>query len=124
MDQQALFHEDVYEALRTDIMACGGMKQVGAALYPEKLVDKASELLNNCLNITRPEKLSPEQVLFIKRLAKQHGSFAVVMFECDEIGLTHPAPIEPEDQKAILQREFIAAIDKLDRLKSQMGRLA
>lgn len=124
MNQQPLFHEDIYEALRTDIGACGGSKKVGVALFPEKSADKAGELLNNCLNVTRPEKLSPEQMLLIKRLAKQHGSFATVLFECDDIGLTHPTPIEPEDQKAILQRDFINAIGKLEQIKNQLGRLS
>lgn len=121
--QHRLFHEDIYEALKTDVQACGGAKKVGSALFPEKAADKAGELLNNCLNSDRPEKLSVEQVILLKKIAKQHGSFATVFFECDEIGLSHPTPIEPEDEKARLQREFIASVQMLEKIRGRMAAL-
>lgn len=123
MNQQALFHEDVYEALRVDVSAIGGAKRVGSMLWPEKTADKAGEHLNNCLNTARPEKLDPEQVILIKREAKKVGSFAAVFFECGEVGLSHPTPIEPEDEHAILQREFITATKHMDTIMKRFERL-
>lgn len=69
MQQDSLFHEDIYDALGTDIKHIGGAKKVGVMLWPEKSADKAGENLNNCLNRTRPEKLDPEQIMFIVREA-------------------------------------------------------
>ena len=66
--QQPLFHEDIFEAIRTDIMASGGMKAVGLTLFPEKGA-KAGDYLSTGLNPVRPEKLDIEQVMVIKRLA-------------------------------------------------------
>lgn len=123
MQQNKLFHEDIYEAMKTDVQASGGAKKVGCALFPEKAADKAGELLNNCLNADRPEKLSVEQIILLKKIAKQHGSFATVFFECDEIGLSHPTPIEPEDEKARLQREFIASVQMLEKIRGRMQAL-
>lgn len=124
MQQEALFHEDIYEALRTDILALGGFKKVGAMLWPEKTADKAGENLNNCLNRTRPEKLDGEQVLLIKRSAKQVGSFATVMFEMDDIGMTRPTPIEPEDEMAALQRQFIESQKSMSLMLKRMESLS
>ena len=120
MQQNSLFHEDIYEALRTDVMASGGFKKVGSLLFPEKPADKAGELLSTCLNTARPEKLDPQQVTMIKKLAKGSGSFATVFFECDDIGLSHPTPIEPEDEKARLQRAYIESVKALSALASKL----
>ncbi len=120
MQQNSLFHEDIYEALRTDVMASGGFKKVGSLLFPEKSADKAGELLSTCLNTTRPEKLDPQQVVMIKKLAKAQGSFAAVFYECDDIGLSHPTTIEPEDEKARLQREYIESVKALSALASKL----
>lgn len=124
MQQERLFHEDIYEALRTDILALGGFKKVGSMLWPEKLADKAGENLNNCLNRTRPEKLDAEQILLIKREAKKVGSFAALLFEMDDIGMSHPTPIEPEDEYAKLQREFIHAQEEMGRMLKRMESLS
>jgi hypothetical protein len=107
MVQPKLWHEDYFDALRTDILASGGFKVVGSQMWPEKSPDKAGENLASCLNRTRSEKLDGEQIMFIKKLAKKSGSFATVMFEMDDIGLTHPTAIEPEDEKVRLQREVL-----------------
>lgn len=123
MGQQSLFYEDIFEALRTDVMALGGSKRVGAMLWPEKTVDKAAELLSNCLNRDRAEKLDLEQTLLIKRAAKEVGSYATLFFECDDAGFTRPHPIEPEDEAAKLQREFIEAAKGMERLAGRIERL-
>jgi len=123
MTQQALFYEDVYEALRVDIMALGGSKKVGSMLWPEKSIDKAAELLNNCLNRDRPEKFDLEQTLLIKRAAKEVGSYATLFFECDDAGFTRPHPIEPEDEAAKLQREFIGSVKRMEQLATRIEKL-
>lgn len=123
MTQQSLFFEDIYEALRTDIMALGGPKNVGHMLWPDKPADKAGELLNNCLNRTRNEKLDPEQVQFIKREARKRGSFATAYFCCDDAGFARPQPLEPEDEAAKLQRKFIAATAEMRELMVKLERL-
>lgn len=124
MQQGALWIDDIYEALRTDIMACGGYKVVGAMLWPEKDPHKAGDYLSTCINRTRNEKLDPEQVLFIIREARKHASRATISYSCDSTGYTQPAPIEPEDQATALQREFIEAKNSMEQLVKRMERLA
>lgn len=120
--QTALFHEDIWDALRTDIMSCGGMKVVGLTLFPEKGA-KAGDYLSTCLNPARPEKLDVEQIMVIKRMAKQHASFATHRFEESDLGMTAAQPIEPDDEKARLQRDFITAVQSLESIKNQITRL-
>ncbi len=124
MKQNALFHEDIYEALRTDVMAAGGTKIVGNALKPKLPIQQASEWVSNCLNRTRAEKFDAEDILFIKRMAKQNGSFATVYFEVDDIGMTHPISIEPEDEKVRLQREVLKVGSMFKDLVVRLEKLA
>jgi hypothetical protein len=121
--QQSFFHEDIYEALSTDISAAGGPKVVGHKLRPTMKPDGAGEWLKTCLNRNRAEKLSPEDVMLIKRLAREVGSFAALTFEMSELNMTMPTPVEPEDERARLQREFIQAVSSLKQIEKQLGKV-
>lgn len=123
MEQIPLYHEDVYEAIRTAVQALGGSKKVGSTLWPDKLPDKAGELLNNCLNHTRPEKLDPEQVVYLIGQAQKIGVHSIVNF----IGTTCNysfTPIEPEDEKAELQKQFIESMKIQKALIERMEALS
>lgn len=120
MDQGSLFHEDVYEALRTDIMASGGFKAVGSLLKPESEVTAAGRWLNDCLNGAKSDKLSPEQMMLIIRSAKSHGSYAAMWFMTDQCGFNRPNPVEPEDERAKLMREYIEATKRLGSIAAQI----
>ena len=123
MQQDSLFHEDIYDALGTDIKHIGGFKKVGSMLWPDKPADKAGENLNNCLNRTRPEKLDPEQIMFVIREAKKVGGFATLFFMADDAGFSRPQPIEPEDERAALQRQAIDAIGQFKTLVTRLERV-
>jgi len=129
MEQEKLFHDDIYDAIRTAVQRIGGTKKVGATLWPEKSVTQAGELLANCLNRSRPEKLDPEQVLLIKRLARQANCHVIVAFENEDCGYKPPVPIEPVDEMAELQRTFIESVkqqkelaDRMQRAQMRLGR--
>lgn len=87
----SLFHESFGDALRECIAHCGGFKVVGATLWPEKGADIAGRHLADCLNDAKREKLSPEQVLLILRLARERGCHAGITFIARELGLLGPA---------------------------------
>ena len=120
MNQQKLWHEDIYEALGTDVQALGGNKVVGAKLWPEKSPDKAGEHLSNCLNRTRNEKLNPEQVIFIITEARKITSLASMTFISKTSNFKDPEPIEPESENARLQREFIQAAKVVEGIAKQI----
>ena len=119
-NQPMLWHEDIYEALSTDIQAMGGNKIVGSKFWPEKSPDKAGEHLANCLNRTRNEKLDPEQVIYIIKEARKVNSFSSIWFTADEGSFEKPQPIEPEDEVAKLQREFVEMGKAMQKIASQI----
>jgi len=124
VNQPMLWHDDVYEALGTDVQASGGNKVVGSILWAEKSPDKAGEHLANCLNRHRAEKLDAEQIIFIIAESRKHNSFATIWFIADQANFTKPEPIEPEDQKAKLQREYIEAAKSMQKIAAGIERLS
>lgn len=122
MEQLNLIHEDIYEAIRTAVQALGGAKKVGSTLWPDKSPDKAGELLNNCLNITRNEKLDPEQLLFLSREARKIGIHSIADYFASDCGYQF-TPIEPKDEMAELQRQYIEAAKSIHALTSRMEKI-
>lgn len=122
MNQEALFYESFSDAIRDVIRAVGGMKSVGCKLWPEKTPEAAQSFLSDCLNENRPAKLSPEQVLLLLGMGRAKGCHAAMNYLARETGYSDPAPIEPEDERARLQREFIEAQKNMSRLADRMER--
>lgn len=123
MNQESLFYESINDALDACVKACGGAKVVGCQLWPDKPPEAAHRLLLACLNEGRAEKLNPDQVLFVLRMARERGFHAGINFIARETGYADPQPIEPEDERARLQREFIEAQKAMQKLADRMERV-
>lgn len=119
MNQQPLFCDDIYEALRTIGQAYGGSKKMGGYLWPDKPLDKAAQLWTDCLNRSRPEKLDPEQVVAVFKIGRQISCHAGMAFLADHCSYKYE-PVEPEDEKAALQRQFIKAVAELKAIDSKL----
>lgn len=122
MNQQSLFHETLTEALQDCIRALGGAKAVGHAMRPEKSIDDARRWLLDTLNPDRAEKLAPDQVLWILKESRKVGCHAAMAYIARECGYAEPQPIEPEDERATLQREYIAAVKTLSAIQTRLER--
>ena len=122
MDQPALFHESLTDALQDCIRALGGAKVVGHAMRPEKSIDDARRWLLDCLNPDRAERLAPDQVLWILREARKVGCHAGAAYILRECGYADPQPVEPEDERAALQREFVQMGKAMKALFARMER--
>jgi len=117
-------NESINDALVECVKACGGSGQVGPKLWPEKPPQAAQRLLLDCLSEDRPAKLSPEQIMFVLRLARDRGCHVGVEFICSDLGYSQPSPIEPEDERAKLQREYIEAARLMAKLAERIERTA
>jgi hypothetical protein len=121
-----MFFDDLEDALREIVRHAGGPKAVGAKLWPEIDPDKAGRRLMDCLNESRREILSPAQVMLLLRIGRQVGCHAAMNYLARECGYADPSPIEPEDEVARLQREFVEATKALgalaDRIEHVQGR--
>jgi hypothetical protein len=118
VNQTALFHDTVYDALGADIAAAGGFKVVSGKLWPAE--SNSAAKLRNALNPDQPHKLCPDEVLQIKRLAYEHGSTATVDYEAQQLGYQCNW-IDPQDEADALRREvrdLLASVTrKLDRIE-------
>lgn len=97
-DQSRLFFDDTNDALRTVVQAAGGSKVVGAKLWPDKAPDSAGRLLADCLNPSKAEKLSPDQVIFLLRWGHDIGCHAGMQFIAQESGY-EIKPITPDAER-------------------------
>lgn len=115
MNQLNLIHESIRDALRSGVAALGGVKKVAAQLRPSWEPDRASKWLSNAIDESRPEKLEIEDVIWVFRAAKAIGFHAPMEYFSHECGY-ESKPVEPEDELAKLQREYIEAVNKLASL--------
>lgn len=118
---------DWNDALDGVVHALGGYKKVGVMLRPE-LREKpvaAAQWLRDCLNPDRAERLNPDQVVLLLRLAKAEGYHAAKHWLDAEIGYEQGKPLNPHDEAANLQqrgadlaRELRSITDRLERIAS------
>lgn len=123
MSTPALFHESVTDALREVVQALGGFKKVGATMRPEKPVEEAARWVADCLNQDRRERFDPDQVLWLLRAGRAIGSHAAANYLMRESGYSDPIPVDPEDERARLQREFIAAAETVQLIAERLARV-
>jgi hypothetical protein len=123
MTQPALFHESINDALRELVTALGGMKKVAARMRPELAPDHAARWLADCLNADRREHLTPEQMVFLLREGRAAGYYNTMTWLAIECGYSAPQPVDPLDERALLQREFIDATHRQAQLLSRLERL-
>lgn len=122
--QEELFHEDVNAALSHAISALGGNKAVGSDLWPSLSADQAGKKLSTCLNTEHAQHLKPDELIWILGAARKVGVHSAMAYITTECGYADPSPVEPEDEAAELQREFIRAQEALGITLKKMERLA
>ena len=114
--QQPLFVDSIYEALQQTVMGIGGMKRVGAMLWPALPVDRAGRELADCLNQENARKLSLDEIEAIFRVGRESNVHIGMSFLAERCGYARPTPIDPETEKQRLQREFVEGVSKLERI--------
>ncbi len=115
--------ETINEALISCVKVLGGSKQVGHKLWPEKTVDAAQRHLLACLNEDKPERLSPEQLVLLMRMSREHGCHAVMSFLADSLGYAEPVPIDPRDELTELMRQYLQRRETDARKDERLERL-
>lgn len=118
MNQQQLFYDTIFDALGADIAACGGYKAVAGKLWESESISGGAQKLRNALNPDQPQKLCPSEVLMIKRLAKDVGSFSTVNYEARELAFDITW-IKPEDEAT---RIHLRAVKAMEELQKEMRR--
>jgi hypothetical protein len=120
--QGSLFHEDIHAAIAGLVAALGGAKTVGSRLFPDLGPEAAARRLLDAINPDRAQNLSPTQLLALLRWGREAGQHGAMYYLADEAGYSRPTPIEPEDAKAALQRQFIEAVNLASQFMKRLER--
>lgn len=124
MIQEPLWHDSLEDAIRATVDAVGGPKHVASELWLSRKIDDGARYLHHCLDSDRPEKLSLGEILWIAKEGRGKGVHTVVSYLCSELGYAPPQPLQPEDEQAELQRQFIRAVEALETIQKQQQRIA
>lgn len=116
-------NESLNDALIECVKAAGGSKQVAAKLWPEKTMEAAQRHLLNCLNEDKAERLAPDQVLFVLKLAREKGHHGGMTYIAACLGYTIPSPVDPRDEVAELQRQYIETARSLTKMAERIEML-
>jgi hypothetical protein len=122
MSQQKLWHDDIYDALRGAVEALGGTKRVGHALWPAKTIEEAGKHLDRCLLSTSAQKLSLEELMWIFTQSAAKGCHVIADHFGQAAGYRF-VPVEPKDEAAELQRQFIRSVDEQKALLERLQRV-
>ena len=116
--------DSLNDALIDAVRALGGSKQVGPMLWPEKTPEAAQRLILACLNEDRPEHLTPEQAMMVLRLARAQGHHESLAYILDDLGYAPTIPVEPRDESAELQRQFMDSVRLQQQIVERMEKAA
>jgi len=121
-EQIPLFSESPEEALRALVAALGGAKHVACAMRPDLPADDAGRWLIKCLDHERAEKLSLSQLLWLLRAGRQAGVHVAMYYFAGEAGYKATA-MDPADELAAAQRQFVESVAMQKALVSRIERL-
>lgn len=122
MAQGELFYDTVYDAIHNAILACDGFKVVSGVLWPAMKPSSAYARLKSCVDLHKDEKLDLEEVIAIARLAKDRGNHALMQYLGSELGYKVET-VEPEDERAALQRDFINAVETVSKIQQRLAQV-
>lgn len=109
--------DSINTALIEAVKALGGSKVVAHKLWPEKAVDAAQRHLLACLNEDKPERLSPDHLMLVLRMARDKGHHGAFAHMCALLGYAEPQPINPKDELTELLRDYLET-KKQDDMKA------
>lgn len=114
-------NETFNDALIECVKACGGSKEVGLALWPTMGVEPAQRKLLACLNPDRHEKLGPDEVLTVLKLAREAGCHAGMSYMASFLHYSEPKPVTPAERAADMDLRIAVALEQVAKLMAQRG---
>lgn len=120
MPQQSLWYDEPEDAFRSLVDALGGFKKVGSEMWPSLAAVAAGQRLAQCLDSSRPEKLSLSEVHFLLKKGREANCHVAMTYLARGADYEAPLPVDPETETQRLQREFIEATRTLAQLSSRI----
>lgn len=98
MQQAALWHDTILDAIGSAVNAAGGPKKVAGKLWPTVDSTSGAARVRGGLSTDHAQKLCPLDVLMIARLAHEVGDHSIMNFLARELGYD-VSPLAPEQAK-------------------------
>lgn len=121
--QQDLWHDTLEDAVRAAVDVLGGPKQVAHRLWPGKAIADGRRYLLHCLDTERNEKLSFGELERIGAWSREAGCDTIIAYLAKTWSYEQPRPVEPEDEKLQLQKDFIAMGKQMAQIADRLQRL-
>lgn len=121
-EQAMLFHDSIYDAIGAVVQSMGGKKKVAPLLWPHLKTETAYTRLAHCLSDEFPEKLSPEEILFLARAGRESNCHAIIFYLAAECGYAQPTPIDPLNEADVLRREIRDGLSALNKMVERLER--
>lgn len=116
MNQSVLWHDTIFDAIGSAVLAAGGTKRVAAKMWPTLDSSSATARLRGCLNPDHAQKLDPAELLAIARLGKEAGDNSLMEFLGRELGYELKPLAPAETKKRAIRARRLALIEELKRL--------
>lgn len=134
MEQESLFYDSIYDALKTCVRAIAAARSpgqteksankiVGFEMWSTMTPDRAGTLLANKLNPETRDVLHPEEMLWLLREARKVGCHVAMAFLASESGYKTPEPVTREEQVNELYEQFVRTAERLEGMASVIKRL-
>lgn len=115
--------DDIRDALRADVRACGGIKKVAHELWRTMSASSAEAKLRACLNPDQQHKLDLDEILTILELARSADSHETMQFLGTRLSY-EVKPVDARDASKTLIRNFTLKMDELLRQLPMVESLA
>jgi len=116
-------HESIHDALRKVVEASGGSKAVGARMYPALPVARSQQRVNDSLNPEHQQHFNELEILWLLKLGREVGCHDAMLYIASACSYSAPDPVETQDEREQLQRDFIAAAAQLKQMGQRIEAL-
>lgn len=118
--QQLRMNDNEFDAIGDDIKALGGPKVAAGIFFPEKTPDQGAATLRAWAIEGRPERPNPAQVFLLIERARQVAGYSELARYMEQRLNCRIEFMSPDDERARLQREYVAAVQALQSLTRRM----
>jgi hypothetical protein len=118
--QQLRLNDNEFDAIGDDIKAIGGPKQAAGLFFPTRTPDQGAATLRAWSNPTRAEEPDFGQLMLLIQEARKRVGFSEVARYMEQCLNARLEFLSPEDEKARLQQQFVAAVDIVQSLAKRL----
>lgn len=119
MIQSELWHDTILDAIGAAVQAAGGVKKVGAKLWPTLDGTSAASKLRSALSPDCAQKLCPLELAMLGTLARECGDTSIMDFLARLWGF-EVTPLSPAEVKKLAKKtRRLALLEELKRLEDE-----